>query len=83
MGNENDQTADPERRLARLRTLGGTAKYSRGEWRFTKIGELVKAEKADGRNRSDEKTIREDLKAAAQTESAAKNAGFGSGLGQR
>ena len=81
----NAQTApdDPERRLSRLRELGGSAKHRGGEWRFTGIAKLVASEKAQGRSRSAEKTIRLDLKEAAQNEREAKRAGFGSGLGQR
>lgn len=74
---------DPERRLARLRALGGTEKYKHGEWKFTGITELVAIEKSEGRKRSDEKTIRADLREAADNEREAKQAGFGSGLGQR
>ena len=74
---------DTERRLKLLRLLGGSAKYSQGEWRFKGTAALVAQEKADGRNRSDEKTIRADLKEAAQAERDAKAAGFGTGLGQR
>ena len=76
------QTPDPERRLALLRALGGSAKYARGEWRFTGPGVLVAREKADCRMRSDEKTIRADLKEAAQVERDAKTAGVFNGLGQ-
>ena len=81
----NAQTApdDPERRLSRLRELGGSANHRGGEWRFTGIAKLVASEKAQGRSRSDEKTIRLDLKEAAQNEFEAKRAGFGSGLGAR
>lgn len=78
-----DQTLDPERRLARLRALGGSYKYVRGGWKFIGIKELVRSEKDEGRKRSDEKTIRADLKDAAQAERDAKSAGFGAGLGQR
>lgn len=70
-------------RLELLRSLGGSARYSQGEWKFKGILALVKREKAAGRNRSDEKTIRGDLKEAAEDERQAKAAGFGSGLGQR
>jgi hypothetical protein len=66
---------DPQRRLARLRELGGTAKWRRGEWRFTGIKKLVEAEEAEGRERSSEKTIRVDLIEAAQAEADAKRAG--------
>jgi len=79
----NDATPDPERRLALLRALGGSATYRRNEWKFTGIAALVASEKSEGRKRSDEKTIRADLKEAAQNELDAKRAGFGSGLGQR
>ena len=77
-----DRKPDPERRLDLLRALGGTSKYARGQWKFTGIGALVESEKAKGQKRSDEKTIRADLKDAAQTERDAKSAGFGSGLGK-
>ena len=83
VGDGTDQTPDPERRLARLRALGGTAKYARGEWKFTGMVALVESEKAEKRKRTDEKTIRADLKEAAQTERDDKSAGFGAGLGQR
>lgn len=79
----SDARPDPERRLALLRELGGAAKYSRCEWTFTGIKALVDTEKANGRKRSTEKTIRADLKEAAQIERDAKNAGFAAGLGQR
>lgn len=78
-----DHTSDTERRLALLRELGGSAKYMRNEWRFTGIVALVAREKVDGRKRCDEKTIRADLKEAAQAERDSKNAGFAAGLGQR
>ena len=78
----SDGTPDPERRLARLRELGGNAKYSRCVWQFTGIGKLVESEKSERRNRNDEKTIRADLREAAQAEHDAKRAGFGSGLGR-
>ena len=79
----SDGTPAPERRLARLRELGGNAKYSRYVWQFTGIKKLVESEKSEGRNRNDEKTIRADLREAAQAEHDAKRVGFGSGLGQR
>ena len=78
-----DQTRDPERRLALLRELGGSAKYVRYRWKFSGITALVKREKADGRKRRDEKTIRSDLKEAAQAERDAKSASVFNGLGQR
>ncbi len=74
---------DPERRLARLRALGGNATYRSREWKFTGIAALVESEKSERRKRSDEKTIRADLKEAAQNELDAKSAGFADGLGRR
>jgi hypothetical protein len=79
----NAEPPDPERRLARLRTLRGSSTYRDGEWRFRGIAALVKSEKAEGRTRCDEKTIRADLKTASESERNAKAAGFASGLGQR
>lgn len=79
----SDTRPDPERRLALLRQLGGTAKYARYEWTFTGIGKLVASEKDNGRKRSAEKTIRADLKEAAQDERDKTRAGFSDGLGQR
>lgn len=78
-----DSTPDPERRLARLRDLGGSATAERGEWKFKGITALVKTEKSEGRKRRDEKTIRVDLKKAAQNELESKRSGFCSGLGKR
>jgi|APLak6261691555_1056199.scaffolds.fasta_scaffold00257_8 hypothetical protein len=79
----NSATPDPERRLARLRALGGDAIYRRGEWKITGISALVASEKGEGRKRCDEKTIRADLKEAAESEREAKRANAFSGLGQR
>ena len=80
----NIEAPDPERRLALLRTLGGTARYTAGEWKFTGITDLVAGEKSAGRARRDVKTIRDDLKKAAQAERDARSAGvFANGLGQR
>lgn len=76
-------SSEPERRLARLRSLGGCATYRRGEWKFRGITALVEIEKSEERNRSDEKTIRDDLREAAQNELDAKRAGAFDGLGQR
>jgi hypothetical protein len=73
-------SSEPERRLALLRAMGGDAKKVKGEWRFTGITELVYREKADSRKRSDQKTIRVDLKAAAEAESEDKRAGLFKGL---
>ena len=80
---KSTEPPDPERRLARLRTLGGTVKRKRGDWKFTGITKLVALEKSEGRKRSDEKTIRLDLHEALRNEDVAKCAGFGAGLGQR
>jgi hypothetical protein len=77
------QPAEPERRLADLRALGGTVKYKDGSFKFTQIVKLVAQEQAADRTRRDPKTIRSDLKEAAQAERDAKAAGFASGLGQR
>jgi hypothetical protein len=78
-----DTTPDPERRLALLRALGGSARYQGGVWRFNGIVALEASEQKEGRPRSSQKTIREDLRQAAESEREAKRAGFGSGLGQR
>lgn len=78
-----EQVSDPERRLAKLIELGGSIKYKHGEWKIRGITALMKAEKAEGRKRCAEKTIRGDLKEAAQAERDARRAGFGDGLGQR
>ncbi|PUE39187.1 hypothetical protein [Limnohabitans sp. Hippo3] len=83
VSDSNCAPQDPERRLARLRSLGGHATYKRGEWKFTGITALVKAEKSEERKRSDEKTIRDDLREAAQNELDAKRAGVFDRLGQR
>ena len=77
-----DTPPDPERRLNRLRELGGTVKYKNGEWKFTGITKLVQDEKGLARSRSDVKTIRKDLKEAAQAERDAKKAGVFDGMGQ-
>jgi hypothetical protein len=79
----NGTTLDPERRLTRLRALGGNVSFKRGEWKITGITALVADEKSKGRKRSDEKTIRADLKEAAENEREAKRAGAFDGLGQR
>ena len=79
----NSTTPDPERRLARLRALGGDAIYKRGEWRIPGISALVASEKSEGRKRCDEKTIRADIKEAAENEREAKRSNAFAGLGQR
>jgi len=73
--NAADPTPDPERRLTLLRKLGGNSKYKHADWKFTGIAALVLSEKANGFKRCDEKTIRADLKEAAQAELDAKKAG--------
>jgi hypothetical protein len=75
-----EQTQDPERRLARLRALGGSAKYKNGHWRFSGTSKLVTLERSDGRKRIDEKTIRADLREAAENERTARRAGLFDGL---
>lgn len=80
------EPADAERRLAALRALGGKAQYLQGSWDFTKIGALVKQEKAEGRARISEKTIRQDLRQAAEAEREAQRQGASPGwlpLGSR
>ena len=57
---------EPQRRLAALRSLGGDVKWSKGVWAITCIGKLVEQEKARGFKRNDEKTIRKDLREAAE-----------------
>ena len=59
---------DHERRLKRLRELGGDAVYKNGEWKFPRITALEEEERAAGRMRVSQKTIREDLRRAAQEE---------------
>lgn len=76
-----EQTPDSERRLARLRELGGSAKHKNGEWRFTGISSLADLERSDGRKRIDEKTIRADLREAAENERTSMRAGLFDGLG--
>lgn len=65
---------DPVRRLNMLRAFGGTVKYKDCDWTFTGIKKLVQSEKEAGHKRSDVKTIRKDLKEAAQAERDAKKA---------
>lgn len=73
VSNKANEKSDPERRLAALRALGGSAKWKQQAWRFTRITELVRQER--GRPRSTEKTIRADLREAAQAESDARRNG--------
>jgi hypothetical protein len=65
--------SEPARRLASLRALSGSSKYAKNDWRFTGFNELVLAERANGSKRCSEKTIRVDLKDAAQAERDAKS----------
>jgi len=78
-----DSPQDSIRRLARLRGLGGSATYKHSEWKFSGISKLVKIEQTEGRKRSSEKTIRNDLKEAADSEKEAKRADHFYGLEQR
>ncbi|APW47340.1 hypothetical protein BLL52_0041 [Rhodoferax antarcticus ANT.BR] len=75
---------DPERRLAKLIELGGTYKYRDGKWHFTGIGKLENFERNADHKRCSQKTIRDDLIEAAQSERDLKQAGaLRGGLGQR
>lgn len=70
---QSDGQSEPERRLLALRDLGGEAKWWKGKWKFKGIKKLVAQEKnVEHRSRSDEKTVRLDLKEAAEAESLAK-----------
>ncbi len=66
---------DPERRLALLRKLGGSATFKEGEWRFTGMNALEANEKKNGRKRTSPKTIRDDLTKAAEKEKDAHRSG--------
>ena len=77
------ETPDPVRRLNMLRAFGGTVKYKDCDWTFTGIKKLVQSEKKAGHKRSDVKTIRKDLKEAAQAERDAKKAEPFDRMGQR
>jgi len=76
----NQDLAGPKRRLARLRSLGGSATYQNCGWKFKGIQALVECEKNESYKRSDEQTIRGDLKLAAQAERDKKTAGPFDGL---
>ena len=78
-----DTTPDSERRLARLRALGGDASLKQGEWRIRGIVALEASEQREGRSRRSQKTIRKDLIEAAESEREAKRANAFTGLGQR
>lgn len=70
-GSKEDE--DSVRRLKLLRSLGGRVKGNKGAWKFTGMTALVKAEA--GKPRSSEKTIRQDLREAADKEADAKRCG--------
>ena len=74
---------ESERRLARLRELGGDVKYVQARYRITGIVKLIKSEIDSGAARCSQKTIRADLQEAFDAERLAKTAVFGAGLGQR
>lgn len=67
--------SDPPRRLAALRALGGSVRWLQVEWQIKGISKLVEQEKTQKRARSDEKTIRGDLKKAAEDERMLKREG--------
>ena len=67
--------SDPVRRLRALRALGGNVRWFRNGWQITGIHDLERQEKAAGRARSSQKTIRGDLKQAAEDERAATKQG--------
>ena len=69
------EVPDPERRLKRLREMGGSADYFMGKWRFKGINELVAVEASEGRPRSSQKTVKADLEKAAEAERKAKKEG--------
>lgn len=75
--------SEPVRRLAALRAMGGDITYERHGWKIRGISELVKQEKLNHRQRCSEKTIRDDLKSAAEDEREARRAGHFDGLQSR
>jgi hypothetical protein len=66
---------DPERRLKRLREIGGEASWYMGKWTFTKTNTLAADEARENRPRSSQKTIKADLEKAAEAERKAKRDG--------
>lgn len=68
-------TTEPERRLKRLRALGGSSTYLRGKWSFKHSERLIKLEREEGRERASPKTIRTDLISAAEAEKQATREG--------
>ncbi|PZP34391.1 MAG: hypothetical protein DI603_05390 [Roseateles depolymerans] len=67
--------SDETRRLRLLRELGGDIRWLRGKWDIKGIQALERRERAERRSRTSQKTIREDLKAAAESERNAKREG--------
>jgi len=67
--------SDPQRRLQVLRDIGGSVLFSCGEWKIKGITRIVNREAAEGRKRSNQKTIRIDLKEAAEKERDARRQG--------
>lgn len=68
--------SEPQRRLNRLLVIGGSAVKKSGGWKFKLSDELIRLERAEGRPRSSPKTIREDLRAAAQAAEDERRAGI-------
>lgn len=69
--------SEPERRLRRLRAMGGSAEWSarKSDWALKGIGELVAAEASEGRGRVSDKTVRADLVSALEAERAKQREG--------
>ena len=68
---------DAQRRLGRLKELGGGAFRDRdGNWRFKGISELINAEASENRPRSSDKIVRADLKKAVEIEVRAEAEGI-------
>ena len=72
-----------DRRLARLRELGGHVVKKSGEQRVIGITALVNSETVIGAHATSVKTIRADVKAAYKRETEAKRGGFFTDLGSR
>ena len=72
---------DAQRRLGRLKELGGGAFRDRdGNWRFKGISELINAEASENRPRSSDKIVRADLKKAVEIEVRAEALGIHTGI---
>lgn len=67
---------DPERRLKRLRAMGGEASYRMGKWSFKGTNALAAIEAGEGRPRSSQKTVKQDLEEAAEAERKVKREGI-------